>query len=78
MTYQEAEFQLSKEHPNPFENNGQIRQTIVVPKLEKDFIKFISDIRERKANLKDVVKYSTNTEYTLWSGDTEFYNIIND
>ena len=75
MTYQEALLQLSEVYPNPFEYDSRLRQTIIVPDLEKDFVAFLSDFRERKTTLENVVSYSTNSKFKLWSGDTEFYNI---
>ena len=75
MTYLEAKSELLLITPNPFEYNERIRLTIIVPKLEKDFIKFLSDLKERKTTLNGVISYSTNSAYKLWSGDIEFYNI---
>lgn len=75
MTYQEAEFLLSRILPNPFNYNGHEHKAIIVPKLEKDFIKFLADIKTDNANLEDVKKYSTNNEYFIWSGNKVFHRL---
>lgn len=75
MTFQEAEFLLSNVSPNPFYYNNEEHQAIIVPNLEKDFVKFLSDIKDDKATLKDVIRYSTNNKYSVWSGNKSFHKL---
>ncbi len=75
MTFQEANFLLSHISPNPFNYNGHEHRAIIVPKLEKDFIKFLSDIKDGVTNLESVKDYATNNEYFIWSGNKSFHKL---
>lgn len=65
MTYEEAESLLYNISPNPYIYNGDKWVAKIIPEIVNDRIPFIEDLQNNKATDKDVIKYSSNNQFTV-------------
>lgn len=75
MTFEQATEKLNLISPNPYIHQGDLFTAIIVPKDSDDRISFISDLRDGKANVSDVKKYSHNDQYNVDGLMTKTFNL---
>ena len=65
MTYEEAKSLLSKVVPNPYYYRGEKWVAKIIPEIVNDRIPFIEDLNNKKVRDEDVIKYSSNNQFTV-------------
>jgi len=65
MTYEEAKFLLSTVTPNPYIYNGDKWIAKIVPEIVNDRKTFLDDLKNKKTTDDDVIKYSSNKQFTV-------------
>jgi len=65
MNYEEAKFLLSTITPNPYIYNGDKWVAKIIPEIVNDRIPFIDDLKNKKVTDEDVIKYSSNNQFTV-------------
>ena len=65
MSYKEAKALLETLPNNPYLYNGDKWIAKIIPETVKDSVTFIVDLQNKKAVDSDVVKYSSNNQFTV-------------
>lgn len=65
MIYSQAQRKLEQYAQNPYIKNEDYWLYIITPKIHKDKKIFLDDLKNKKCNINDAKKYSTDDQFEV-------------